>query len=59
MLMRLLTIGLNLNKIESNHKLFVVGSHEIWCNFYELSKTTCELFDLIKPSFIKESCCHV
>jgi hypothetical protein len=33
--------------------------YEIWYNLYELSKITCELLNLIKPSFIKESCCHV
>ncbi len=44
--MRLPKIGLHLNNvIESNHRLFVVGSHEIWCNLYELAKMTCELFD--------------
>jgi hypothetical protein len=44
------------NVTKGNHRLFIVGSYEIWCNLYELSKMTCcELVDLIKSNFIKES----
>jgi hypothetical protein len=55
------TIGLELkNVIGSNHRLFVVGPNEIWCNLYKLLEVTYfELFDLIKWSFVKESWCHV
>jgi hypothetical protein len=37
------------NVIEGNHRLFVVGPNEIWCNSYKLLEVTSfVLADLIK-----------
>jgi hypothetical protein len=34
------------NIIKWNHRLFIIGAYEIWCNLYELSKVTC--FGVVK-----------